>query len=116
LIKFFGHRHAKVRHPDKCQDCLRCQRVCEHNAISIRFSASGLRVSQDEIGQSPTCDTQPRIGGISCHHTRESHQVAAPWTTSDTSYQNSRRRWLAEIHGNHSRLCFLSPQYENRFN
>ncbi len=33
-IDFLGHRHAKMKNPDKCTGCFICTKVCKFDAIT----------------------------------------------------------------------------------
>jgi len=33
-IDFLGHRHIKVKYPEKCTGCLKCVKVCVSGAIT----------------------------------------------------------------------------------
>jgi len=34
-IVFFGHRHAKIKNPDRCTGCMKCLKACKYHAISL---------------------------------------------------------------------------------
>jgi NAD-dependent dihydropyrimidine dehydrogenase PreA subunit len=34
VVKFFFHRHVRVRRREACRGCLKCVTACEHGAIA----------------------------------------------------------------------------------
>ena len=44
-VDVFGHRHAKIAHPELCAGCLKCVKACTSGAITA------INTSNEAVGQ-----------------------------------------------------------------